>query len=187
MRYPNKSSKSGYAYATFATRKEALAFRDNSKQAASRLVAQHHIVRVEQGVQLWLDICEKKGLNGREPVTKYTLANYRYYAGIYGSYSWPDELQRLKRSDIVSFRSWLLQNYSRAVAHKSLAYFHSMILELVSREVIATDIAAGVRALPEKTESGGIPLRGRIGFKIPTGREASMGWGSHIRRICVYA
>lgn len=44
-----------------------------------------------------------------------------------------------------------------------------------------------LRALPEKTESGGIPLRGRIGFKIPTGREASMGWGSHIRRICVYA
>jgi transposase len=44
-----------------------------------------------------------------------------------------------------------------------------------------------IRALPEKTESGGIPLRGRIGFKIPTGREASMGWGSRIRRICVYA
>ena len=48
-------------------------------------------------------------------------------------------------------------------------------------------VRALLRALPEKTESGGIPLRGRIGFKIPTGREASMGWGSHIRRICVYA
>jgi NAD(P)H dehydrogenase (quinone) len=41
------------------------------------------------------------------------------------------------------------------------------------------------RALPEKNESGGIPLRARIGFKNRTGRQASMRWGSRIQRIYV--
>jgi len=44
-----------------------------------------------------------------------------------------------------------------------------------------------VRAFPEKTESAWIPLCQRIRFKNPTGTEASMGWQSHIRRICVIA
>ncbi len=43
------------------------------------------------------------------------------------------------------------------------------------------------RAFPEKIESGGIPLRRRVGFKNHTGEEASMGWGSRIRRICGHA
>jgi hypothetical protein len=42
-----------------------------------------------------------------------------------------------------------------------------------------------LRALPEKIESDGIPLRARIGFKNRTGRQASMRWGSRIQRICV--
>ncbi len=46
---------------------------------------------------------------------------------------------------------------------------------------------ADIRAFPEKTESGGIPMRTRIGFKIRAGKEASMGWGSRIRRICGHA
>jgi hypothetical protein len=45
----------------------------------------------------------------------------------------------------------------------------------------------GARAFPEKTESKRISLRRRIRFKNPTGTEASMGWESHIRRICVIA
>ena len=43
-----------------------------------------------------------------------------------------------------------------------------------------------VRALPEKKESEGIPLRARIGFKNRAGREASTEWASRIRRICVH-
>jgi hypothetical protein len=43
------------------------------------------------------------------------------------------------------------------------------------------------RALPEKNESGRIPLRARIRFKNRTGRQASTRWGSRIQRICVSA
>jgi hypothetical protein len=45
--------------------------------------------------------------------------------------------------------------------------------------------AVAIRALSEKNESGGIPVRARIGFKNRTGRQASMRWGSRIQRIYV--
>ncbi len=50
----------------------------------------------------------------------------------------------MTKSDIIEFRSWLLERYSRDVAHKVLTSFHSMILEMVSRAVLRHDVAAGV-------------------------------------------
>jgi integrase len=144
VRYPSKAAKSGYAFATFKTRKEAIDFRDNSGSLWTVLPKQNDICTVTQGVQKWLDICEKEGRNGREPVTRYTLDNYEYRADIIKSYSWDKELHELAKPDIIQFRSWLLQNYSRDVAHKVLTSFHSMVLELVSRAAMTHDIAAGV-------------------------------------------
>ena len=87
VRYPSKAAKSGYAYKTFDTRKEALAFRED---ACARLVnvGSGEIRTVAQGIQKWLDICEKEGRNGREPVTRYTLDNYEYRADIAKKYGW---------------------------------------------------------------------------------------------------
>jgi integrase len=144
VRYANKAAKSGYAYATFATRKEALEFRENAAARKSAKAAAPGISTVAQGVQKWLDICEKEGRNGREPVTRYTLDNYEYRAEIIKKYSWEKELHELTKPDIILFRSWLLENYSRAVAHKALTSFHSVILEMVSRAILVHDIAAGV-------------------------------------------
>ncbi len=143
VRYPSKAAKSGYAYATFLTRKEAIDFRDNSRSLRTA-PKRADILTVAQGVQKWLDICEKEGRNGREPVTRYTLDNYEYRAGIINSYRWDKELPELAKPDIIQFRSWLLENYSRDVAHKVLTSFHSMVLELVSRAAMTHDIAAGV-------------------------------------------
>ncbi len=72
----------GYEYRTFDTAKEARAFREDTtaQKRASRRGAT--TVTVEQGVQKWLDICEKEGRDGREPVTRYTLDNYEYRAEI---------------------------------------------------------------------------------------------------------
>ena len=128
VRYPSKAAKSGYAYKTFDTRKEALAFRED---ACARLVnvGSGEIRTVAQGIQKWLDICEKEGRNGREPVTRYTLDNYEYRADIVKKYGWNKELHELTKPDIIEFRSWLLESYSRDVAHKVLTSFHSMIME----------------------------------------------------------
>lgn len=142
VRYPNSGTKSGYAYATFPTRKEALEFRDGSKP--QKHSAGSGLRSVADGVQKWLDICEKEGRNGREPVTRYTLNNYEYRGKIIKAYPWNKELSALTKADIIEFRSWLLERHSRELSHKVLTSFHSMVLELVSRAVITHDIAAGV-------------------------------------------
>jgi hypothetical protein len=70
-------------------------------------------------------------------------------------------------------------------AHAALARQPNPVGEVAGPVVVAAGQHKGVRALPEKNDSGGIPLRARIGFKNRTGRQASMRWGSRIQRICV--
>lgn len=144
VRYPSKKAKSGYAYATFNTLKEARAFREDS---VARLATDEAAapITVKEGLQTWLDVCEKEGRGGRSPVTKYTLKTYRYRAGIIEAYDWPKPLNELIAPDVVAFRSWLLRNYSRDQARKVLSYFHSMVLELINRGLLNHDFAAGVR------------------------------------------
>ena len=59
VRYASKAAKSGYAFATFSTLKEARAFREDSRSRASSAPQSAEIRTVRQGVQKWLDICEK--------------------------------------------------------------------------------------------------------------------------------
>jgi integrase len=165
VRYPSKSTKSGYAFATFATRKEALEFRDRSRAPETVRTKHTNIRTVADGVQKLLDICEKEGRKGREPVTRYTLDNYEYRANIIKSYSWEKELQELSQPDVIEFRSWLLANYSREVSHKVLVTFHSMVEELVSRTIMAHDIASGVTvsAASRYDEPVNIPTEREVG------------------------
>ncbi|MFD0986229.1 tyrosine-type recombinase/integrase [Methyloligella solikamskensis] len=144
VRYPSTKTKSGYAYATFNTMKEARAFREDAA-ARQSLEAASQPLSVSEGVQIWLDVCEKEGRGGRSPVTTYTLKTYRYRAEIIKAYDWPKPLNELTAPDVVEFRSWLLKNHSRDQARKVLSYFHSMVLELVNRGQLKHDFAAGVR------------------------------------------
>lgn len=145
VRYPNPKAKSGYSYASFKTRKEAIDFRED-RQIREALTNQHgEVLSVADGVRKWLDVCEKEGRGGRDPVTPYTLKTYKYRAEIITRYDWPGSLNDLKAPDIVEFRSWLLRNYSRDQARKVLSYFHSMVIEMVNRGVLQNDIAASVR------------------------------------------
>ena len=144
VRYPSKASKSGYAYATFDTLKEAREFREDSRSRPIGKQLDAELGTVADGVQKWLDVCEKEGRAGRDPVTPYTLKTYRYRASIIKGYDWGKNLHELAAPDVVEFRSWLIRNHSRDQARKVLSYFHSMILEMVSRGVLAHDIAAGI-------------------------------------------
>jgi integrase len=144
VRYPDPSSKSGYSYATFDTRKEALEFRDSSARQKPNASRASEIRTVEQALQKWLDICEKEGRDGRDPVTGYTLKNYQWRRDHIVSYGWSKPLAELTTPDVVEFRSWLLRNHSRDVAGKLLSSFHSMILEMMKRGIIDRDIVVGV-------------------------------------------
>lgn len=144
VRYPSPGTKTGYAYASFETLKEARAFREDSRARATLAPRAREIVTVSDAVQKWLDICEKEGRDGRDPVTAYTMKSYQHRAGIINEYEWPKSIHELTAPDIIEFRSWLLQTRSRDQAHKVLSSFHSLVLEMVSRGVLAHDIASGV-------------------------------------------
>jgi integrase len=145
VRYPSKSTKAGYAYATFATRKEALAFVESGKAKGQAPSTHPEIKTVAQATNRWLKICEKEGLNGREPVTRYTYENYEYRADFIRQYDWDKPLHALTTPDIVAFRSWLLtQNISRDLAGKVLSTFHSIMKEMTIRGVIPHNVAVGV-------------------------------------------
>lgn len=145
VRYANPATTSGYAYATFTTRKEALAFREDGakrKQAGNRAASQ---MPVTGAIDEWLRICEKEGTDGNEPVTEYTLKTYRYFADYMKAYPWPSPLPALASTDVVAFRSWLLENCpSRYVARRTLSYFHTVLDEMTLRGRIASNIASGI-------------------------------------------
>jgi integrase len=145
VRYLSKATKSGYAYKTFLTKKEAREFHESGeakKTGSARSGC--GIVTVADGVEKWLEVCEKEGRDGRDPVTDFTLKGYQYRARIINSFSWEKSLQELTAPDIVEFRSWLLREYPRSMAHFVLSSFHSMILEMVFRGVLPHDVAARV-------------------------------------------
>src|SRR3954463_10927216 len=119
VRFRSRGTSSGYSYKTFETLKEARAFRENSSARSASRPLSSEIRTVEQGLRKWLDVCEKEGCNGREPITKGTLQNYEYRVAIINAYNWTKQLHELTSPDVVEFRSWLLRNYSRAVGHKA--------------------------------------------------------------------
>ncbi|WP_095193965.1 site-specific integrase [Pseudomonas sp. Irchel 3A7] len=145
VRYPDKSSSTGYSYKTFRTRKEALAFREDSLSRPVTRRTSSGVETVEHAVKKWLDICEKEGLNGREPVTRYTLENYEYRANFITDYTWQKPLHELTPPDIVEFRSWLLRSdISRVLAGKVLSSLQSVMKEMSIRGYISNNCAAGV-------------------------------------------
>jgi len=145
VRYPSKATKSGYAYKTFNTLKEARAFREDAHAKKSLGFKCSDVDTVSKAVNKWLDICEKEGLNGREPVTSYTLKNYSYRAEIIKDYDWTKGLNELTPPDVVEFRSWLLRNnMSRDLARKVLASFQSIIKEMTLRGHLISNVAMGI-------------------------------------------
>lgn len=145
VRYPSTKTKSGYTYATFDTMKEARAFLESGKIQESASEQQSDITSMNQAADLWLRICEKEGLNGREPITNYTLKNYEYRAEFIKSYDWKKPLRELTTPDIVAFRSWLLKGeMSRIVAGKVMATLYSILKEMTIRGVIPYNVATGV-------------------------------------------
>src|SRR5581483_8650099 len=97
VRYPSKASKTGYAYKTFSTVKEAREFRESGEAAklGSLRTTSGGIVTVSDGVRKWLDVCEKEGRDGRDPVTAFTLKGYKYRGEIITSYPWTKPLREL--------------------------------------------------------------------------------------------
>lgn len=145
VRYHSKAAKSGYAYATFDTLKEARAFIETGKAHESGEEQGTARMTVQQAVGKWLEICETEGTDGHDPVTEHTLKNYRYLARFMEAYPWQKSLADLEPPDIVAFRTWLLANCpSRCVARMTLIHFQTVLNEMALRGSIAANMGAGI-------------------------------------------
>jgi integrase len=155
VRYPSKGSTSGYAYKAFDTLKEARAFLESGNARQSGRASASDIRTVAQATDLWLMACEKEGLNGREPVTDYTLQNYGYRAEFIKAYGWDKSTAELAAPDIVAFRSWLLSgDMSRDLAGKVLSSLHSVMREMVIRGHLPHNPVSGICVRSESRYKG---------------------------------
>lgn len=166
VRYPSTASRTGYAYATFNTLKEARAFVESGKAQKHGAVVRSDIRTVPQAIDKWLDICEKEGRSAREPVSPGTLEHYRWRARAMKSYGWGAPLQDLRETDVIEFRSWLKRSFTSDKAQRVLSSFHSVLLEMQKRGIIADDPAADVTI---STDS-----RYKEPVEIPTVRELQL-------------
>jgi len=142
VRYPSPEAKSGYAYASFDTLKEARAFTENLRSHKHAPGGQP--LSVSEAVDRWLDICEKIGRDGRESVEPMTMVEYRRRAEIIKAYPWVAPLHELVSADVVKFRTWLLEERSRDLARRTLSSFHSVLIEMGRQGHIKDDPAAGI-------------------------------------------
>lgn len=125
--------------------KAARAFLESGEAHTASVSMHPEVNTVAKATDWWLRICEKEGLNGREPVTLCTLRNYDYRASFIIEYDWPKALSALTPPDVVAFRSWLLRsNLSRTNASRVLSVLHSIMKEMTIRGVIPHNIAAGI-------------------------------------------
>lgn len=166
VRYPSKATKSGHAYATFATRKEAQAFIESGRATAKGRHSSSESLTVEQAVDRWLEICEKEGRGERDPVSEGTLEHYKWRSRAIRAYSWPCALHELQEPDVIEFRSWLKRTYTKDKAQKVLSSFHSILIEMKSRGLISHDPAAEVTIATES--------RYREPVQIPTLEEMQL-------------
>jgi integrase len=131
---------------TFKTRKEADGFMVKARHQVSQgtHVADRATVSVSEAVDTWLEVCEKVGRRGREPVEPHTLRVYkthgRHIKDIIGS----TKLNRLSGPICVEFRDQLLERLSRRNSAKVLTSFKSVLREARSRGLMATDPAEDV-------------------------------------------
>ena len=145
VRYADRSSATGFSYKTFRTAKEARNFRESGNTFQDEQLFNGDAFSVVEATNKWLDICEKEGLNGREPVTDYTLKNYQYRASFIQDYQWVKNIHELTAPDIVEFRSWLLRSdISRDLASKVLFSLQSMMKEMTVRGLIPNNCAASI-------------------------------------------
>lgn len=144
VRFPCKSTKSGYAFKSFSSMKEARAYAAHCEVNAASNAQRIRRIKVDDAVALWLDICEKIGRDGRETVEPQTLVEYARRGKVISEYPWKKYIHELAPTDIIDFRTWLIETKSRDLARRCLSSFHSVILEMKLQGYTASDPAAGI-------------------------------------------
>ena len=145
VRFIDKSKKSGFGYKTFLRAKQAQQFKTiKDLEEGSLSPSLSSDLSVPDAIDSWLDICERVGRDGREPVEPTTLYEYTRRAGVMRRYNWQKPLAQLQPTDVVQFRTWLLENVSRDLARRTLSSFGSALTEMVMQGHLLSNPAIGI-------------------------------------------
>lgn len=145
VRFIDKSKKKGVGYRSFSRWGDANKFKCRKELEEGGALQSTTIRTVEEAIDKWLEICRTEGRrNPGEPVSLATMEQYEYRSRIMKAYHWSASLQDLEELHLLDFRSWLLARYSRDTAQKVMSSFHSVILTMKSRRIIASDPAENV-------------------------------------------
>lgn len=119
---------------SFDRRKDADVFRDSPKVTASAVSRSYTVSDI---VAHWLNVCENVGRDGREPVARATLRQYKRHAEIIteavviheGAEVGLDAVlvSRLDKNICDAFRSYLVTEYSWVYARKILSSFKGVL------------------------------------------------------------
>lgn len=112
-------------YKTFKRRKDADAFL--TKLPQSDYVHDSDTVTVGEATDRWLDVCERIGRKGREPVEHSTLKQYKLHAPIIRNLIGATKLNALTPVICNKLRDDLLEAYSRKYAKKILTSFKAIL------------------------------------------------------------
>jgi integrase len=129
---------------TFATRKEAVAFRNKvgTEIAEGIHIADSASVTINAAAEIWLRAVTV-GRKDNGPAEYSTLRQYRSHLKHHILPVMGDKkLTQLTRADVAAFRDHLLTKLSRAMAKKVLASFKSILSEAESRGLVAANVAA---------------------------------------------
>lgn len=147
VRYLQKNGKSGYK--TFLRRKDAQLFIES---LSTRKPEDSEFKTMNAAVRLWLDVCRNEGRGGRPPVSAFTYQLYEVRGDLMCEYDWGKGPHELNRADVVKFRSWLLRRTSRYMASKTLLSLHSVVKELIDRDILLHDPVSDVTIQLEDEE-----------------------------------
>jgi integrase len=118
-------------------------------------------VTVEEAAQRWLEVCQKTGRKGREPVEASTLRKYQEHVQIIAGMIGSRRLNKLTHVACNNFRDELLHTYSRKYAKKILTSFKSILAQARTDGRLRSDPAESTAILisqrHEKQDSTPIP------------------------------
>ena len=145
VRYLDNTAKSGFSYRSFSRAKAAKAFEcEKTLEEENTGLQIPQKLSVQDAVELWLNICEKIGRDGREPVEMSTLVEYMRRAKVIQAYHWNKFIHELTALDFVQFRNWLLENHSRDLAKRTLSSFQSIMIEMKLQGNVLENPGSGI-------------------------------------------
>lgn len=149
----NDPNSGAQRYKTFSRRKDADAFL--AELPRSDYVHDSDTITFSRAADRWLDVCERIGRKGREPVEHSTLKQYKLHAPILKAMIGATKLNALTPVICDKLRDDLLANFSRKYAKKILTSFKAVLSQARSDGHMRHDPAENTVILISKRHAKG--------------------------------